>query len=126
MIDPQVQLGIKELWSVAWVAAYLKNRLPDFVDSWTHRQEVPPGRDRWEIPILTPESELANWKAIETGIIPPSSPSSTIIIRLESFRLAIELGSLMDGVYSIGLGPVVITQGFSIVYYWVVKEPYVV
>jgi hypothetical protein len=126
-MDPQVHLRIKELLGIAWVAAYMKNRLPRWVRPWTPMQAVTPGQVLWDIPILDDKWERLNWEILETGVVPVSSPSSMIRVRLEEFRIAIELGSLMDGVYSIGLGPVVIRDRvFGIVYYWVAKEPYVV
>lgn len=63
----------------------------------------------------------------EPGCEPYMSPYHTVTAHLESFRLSIQIGSLMDGVYSVGLGPTVIRRNiFGVVLYWVAKEPYVV
>jgi hypothetical protein len=123
-MDPQVHLGIKELWGIAWVAAYLKNRLPRWVRYWTPRRPVPPGRDIWDIEIPDGKWGKCHWEVLENGVASVSSQSSIVTAHFEKFRIAIEIGSLMDGTYSIGLGPTVIRDRvFGIVFYWVAKEP---
>ena len=122
-MDPQVHLGIKGLWGIPCVAAYLQGILPSWVTSRTIRKRVPPGRENWALP----SPRALDLIAVRDLPEPFSKATPDIIVEMTKHRFRIEIGSAMDGLYSVGLGTAIMyTATEGILLYWVEKEPYVV
>lgn len=123
-MDAETRIGIRELWGIAWIAAHFTGILPSWVGSGTVRKHVPPGHDRWALPNPTIE-DLYVVHATPTEpffIMPPD-----IVVEMKKRTIAIDIGSAMDGVYSVGIGTAILyTATEGILLYWAAKEPYVV
>lgn len=123
-MDPQVYLGIKELWGIAWMAAYLKNVLPNWVSSRTIRKRVPPGHDKWALPSPRLYEDFYMARDLPE---PYDEAHPNIMVEITKYRFQINIGSAMDGFYGVGLGSAILyTATEGVLLYWVAKEPYVV
>ena len=84
---------------------------------------MPPGRENWALP----SPRALDLIAVRDIPEPFSEPTPKIVVEMTRLRFSIEIGSAMDGLYSVGLGSAILyTATEGILLYWVAKEPYVV
>ncbi len=94
-----IKEGIKALWAIAYMAAYLQSQFPIWVRSETTRRNMPVDTDRWRIAV--PYEMDLNFR----NPLPYFEPPPDLTVELIEHRVGIEgVSEIFDGKYSVGLG----------------------